>query len=144
MFTPFCLFSPAGCLQPRSLAPIQGLDLGLEYRTSEMLLAAPAEPRLRTGLSLAKPFMSCLHFISQEPQRFFSTEMVFLEPVSKAAFRGTADAATAQARPRPEAPCAPPLASHLLSKAKRLATPAHWNLVTQSLQSCPQCDLIDL
>lgn len=106
MFSPFCLFPPARCLQPQPWAPVQGLDLTLELQeTSGNALGHPSRvPACRQGspAPLARPFMSCPHFISQEPQHFFSTEMVFLEPVSKAALRGTADAATALARPGPE------------------------------------------
>lgn len=96
-----CLHLSPGSLllQPQPLAPIQGLALGLELQKNfGNAFGCPSRApscRLGSPAPLAKPLMSCPRFISQEAQHFFSNGMVFLELVSKAALRGTADAASA-------------------------------------------------
>lgn len=61
----FTAFPGPSCPLPQTLAPIQGLTLALSSRrTSEMLLAAPAEPGLQTGegggaLRHPLPSLSC-------------------------------------------------------------------------------------
>lgn len=90
----FSTVSSLLCLLPQALAPVQSLTLAASSeRTSEMALAARAEgaapthSQISVRAPLARPFMLLLYF--PRARCLFSSGLVFLEPKSHSALRGT-------------------------------------------------------